>query len=109
MFEMNADPRRIHAADEMWTAATDHLDKIIEHVRTMEPNIYRMAQENHDISVLFDWMKMYIISVEEQYGEQAHRMTMLMCAAAVTRLVRAPRTDDVLAQLDKELNQDDDH
>lgn len=98
--ETNRDPSRIHGADEMWTAALNHLDKIIAHVKTMEDDIYTVAGGNHDASVLYDWLKGYIMVAETKGGQQARNMTLLMAAAAITRLVRAPRTDDPLAQLD---------
>jgi hypothetical protein len=99
--EVNRDPARIHGADEMWTQALNHLDKIIAHVKTMEPDIYVMAGENTDASVLFDWLKGYIKVAENVGGRAAHETTLLMCAAAITKLVRASRTDnDPLTQLD---------
>lgn len=104
----NLDPKRIHAADEMYTQARNHLDRIMAHVRTMEPNIYGTAG-NRDSSVLYDWLKGYILVAEKGGGENAHKMTVLMCAAALTRLVRDERTDATLAELDKEIEDHDDH
>jgi hypothetical protein len=98
--EANLDPKRIHAADEIYTTARNHLDKIIAHVKEMEPDIYTVAG-NADASVLYDWLKGYIAVAERNGGKPAHEVTLLMCAAAITRLVRASRTDnDPLAQLD---------
>jgi hypothetical protein len=104
----NEDPRRIHIAEQMWATMSQRLDQIIEYVRSEEPQIYEVGG-NTDASVLFDWMKYYIVTNERAFGEQAEVMTLLMCAAAITRLVRAPLTDDVLAQLDKEIEGNDDH
>jgi DNA topoisomerase VI subunit A len=105
--EANRDPRRIHAADKMYAQARNHLDKIIEHVKELEPDIYTVSG-NTDSSVLYDWLKGYIKVAEdkaselsEAQGKAARDMTLLMCAAAITRLVWASRTDnDPLAQLD---------
>lgn len=107
-FNPNHDPRRIHAADEMWTYFSNRLDEIIAYVKSQEPQIYEVGG-NTDASVLFDWMKLYIMGAEQQFGPQAELMTRFMAAAAITRLVRAPLTKDVLAQLDKELEDNDDH
>lgn len=103
----NLDPRRIRAADEIYAQARNHLDKIIEHVHEMESDIYTVSG-NRDSSVLYDWLKGYIQIAERNGGQKAHDITLLMCAAAITRLVRDERTDATLAELDKELD-DDDH
>lgn len=100
MNNVNRDPARIHGADEMWTQALNQLDKIIAYIRTLEADIYTEAGENTDASVLYDWLKAYIKKAEDNGGQVARDSTMLMAAAAITRLVRAPRTDDPLAQLD---------
>lgn len=104
----NRDPRRIHAADEMYTAARNHLDKIMAHVKEMEPDIY-LVGGNDDSSVLYDWLRTYIRVAEDMGGENARKVTLIMCAAAITRLVRDERTDAALAELDKELGNDDQH
>lgn len=107
---INSDPRRISAADQMWADASRCLDNVIEYVRSQEPELYAIAAENSDDSVLFDYMKGYIMESERRAPGDGHKATILFCAAAITRLVRGPRTNDVLAQLDKELEQDnDDH
>lgn len=100
---INRDPGRIQAADQMWAEATAHLDKVVNHIRELEPAIIRATGENTDSSVIFDWLKAYIYRAETNGGDVAHQVTMAMCAAAITKLVRAPRTDDPLAQLDKEI------
>jgi hypothetical protein len=46
------------------------------------------------------------MQAEQEFGMAAHQTTILMAAAAITKLVRAPGTNDPLAQLDKEI---DDH
>jgi hypothetical protein len=105
--EANRDPKRVHGADQLWAEASIHLDKIIAYVRTQESDIYTEAGGNHDPSVLYDWMKGYIMAAEVSGGRAARHMTLLMAAASITRLTRAPRVDDPLAQLDKELGHDD--
>lgn len=107
----NLDPARIHGADEMYAQARNHLDKIIAYVRQQESNIYAMAG-NTDTSVLYDWFRAYIKQAENHGGQamqkHARDTTLLMCAAALTRLVRDTRTDATLAQLDWK-EPDDDH
>lgn len=99
--EINRDPARIHGAEQVWAQANTHLQKIMDHVATLEDDIYTAAGGNHDPSVLYDWLKAYIQTAERNGGKPARDVTMLMCAAAITRLVRAPRTtNDPLAQLD---------
>lgn len=108
--EVNRDPAKIHAADEVWTQALNHLDKIIAHVATLEDDIYTAAGGNHDPSVLYDWLKAYIMTAERHGGRVAHGITTLMCAAAITRLVCASHTTkDPLAQLDWKVEDNDDH
>lgn len=100
----NRDPRRIHGAEQMWAAASRHLDKVIALVHAEESAIIANAAGNSDASVIYDWLKLFIMVAEkddEPNGDQqAHNTTILMCAAAITRLVRAPRINDPLAQLD---------
>lgn len=104
---VNSDPRRIRAADEMYAQARNHLDKILDTLTTDAlPEVYTATGGNDDASVTFDFLKTYIIKAEREYGESAHQVTILMCAAAMTRLVRAS-TIDPLAQLDKEISHDD--
>jgi hypothetical protein len=109
--EINRDPARIHGAEQMWAQAQQHLDKIIANVRQDEPRIIAQTGGNTDDSALYDFLKGYIMQAERISGQKAHDVTILMCAAAIVRLVRAPRTDDILAQLDWETgdNNDDQH
>lgn len=109
----NLGPRNTHGAEQMWAEANAYLDGIIKLLKEKEPAIYRIAQ-NSDASVLYDWLKAFVQGTENQpgpLGEAAHGTTMLMCCAAITRLVRSERAeaDDVLAQLEKELGNHDDH
>lgn len=97
-------PSHIHGAEQMWAQGSAYLDQVIKHVREHEPAIYGNVG-NTDSSVLYDWLKAFIITAEQDGNPTAHDVTILMCAAAITRLVRAPRTDDPLAQLDKEIDQ----
>lgn len=102
-FEPDRSPQAIHGAEQMWAIANNHLQKIIDEVKSNEPGIYAKAG-NTDPSVLYDWFKMYIQVAEQRAGAPAHDMTILMCCAAITRLVRDERTEvsDVLTQLEKE-------
>ena len=96
----NDDPRRVHAAEQAWATTQSQLENVINMFRNAEGDIYQHAQ-NTDDSVLFDYIKGYIITAENEQGHAGHIMTVIMCAAALTKLVRAPRTtDDPLAQLD---------
>lgn len=96
----------------MWAEAKAHLDKTIKALRELEPRIYE-SLENSDASVLFDYFKGFLVNqltIGQAIGSPvAYQTTILMCAAAITELVRAPRTtNDPLAQLDEEFTQNDD-
>lgn len=107
-YERNQDPRRIQQADQAYAEASLILDKLIEGLRRIEPEIYQHA--NHDPSVLFDYLKAFIKRTHNLGGERAVQVTTMMCAVSLTRLTRAPRVEsNPLAQLEKELHQDDDH
>jgi hypothetical protein len=109
MTNPNKDPRRIHTEDQFWADAGVHLDKVLAEVREKLPEIYEEGG-NTDSSVVFAWLRHYIITAERQWGPVAHLTTVLMCAAAITRLVGAPLTNDVLAQLEKDMETgNDDH
>ena len=117
----NNDPHRVHGAEQMWAAADAHLRKVIEYAHTVMPDVYAKAGGNTDISVVYDWWKAYIQAAEE-VGENlsnmlglnhngAHDMTVLMCAAAITKLMASEETmrvSTVLTQLERDIN-DDDH
>lgn len=108
--EKNREPHRIHNEDQFNALANEHLDKVVAMITEELPEIYRRAGGNTDSSVVFSYLRSYIIAAEKDFGAAAHLTTVLMCAAAITRLVRAPRTDtDPLAQLEKELRKNDDH
>lgn len=98
--EVNKDPARIHGAEQQWARAREHLDLILNHVKNMEPHMTEIVGGNTDVSVTFDFMLNYIRQAERFGGITAHQMTVAMCAAAITRLVSAPLTEDQLAQLD---------
>ena len=106
---INVQASRIAQADQFWAAGQSALNDFIDWVRAREDHIAEAAGGNTDASVVFDWLKGYIQTAEAMGGKQAHDMTVGMCAVAITKLVRAPRTNDILAQLDKEINHDDDH
>ena len=99
------DPAMIHLADQMWAEGSNHLDRILAYVKSQEAAVYRSAG-NDDASVLFDFMKGFIMKAEEDHPEEWRASTIFVAAAAITRLVRAPRTvsNPILAQLDKEID-----
>jgi hypothetical protein len=106
------DPRRIQDTEQMWAQATEHVDSILAFVRRQEPLIYAKVGGNTDISVLFDWFKAYIQVAENQGGQEQHNATIVICAAALTRLMRQDDLTDartVLAQLERDMTDDDDH
>lgn len=108
--ERNRDPHRIHNEEQFYATAGDHLDTMLAKLTEQLPEIHRKAGDNSDPSVVFSWLRSYIVEAEKEFGPGAHLTTILMCAAALTRLVCAPHTDtDPLAQLERELNQNDDH
>lgn len=109
----NNDAYPMHNAEQMWAQANEHLGKVIEYAESVMPTAYANAGGNQDISVVYDWWKAYIQIAEQMGGSAAHDMTILMCSAAITRLMRQDdrmRADTVLAQLEKEIQgHDDDH
>lgn len=108
--ERNRDPHRIHNEEQFYATAGNHLDKVLAMLTEQLPEIQRKAGDNTDPSVVFSWLRNYIVEAEKDFGPLAHLTTILVCAAATTRLVCAPHTDtDPLAQLDKEFNGNDDH
>lgn len=109
----NSHPERTHLAEQMWAQADEHLGKVIGYAQSVMPAAYANAGGNQDISVVYDWWKAYIQVAEQVGGQRAHEITILMCSAAITRLMRQDdrmRADTVLAQLEKEITgHDDDH
>lgn len=102
---------RVHGAEQMWAQASEQLDKVIEYAESVMPDVYANAGGNTDISVVYDWWKAYIQIAEQVGGRGGHSMTIIMCSAAITRLMRLEdrmRADTVLAQLDKEITDNDD-
>jgi hypothetical protein len=107
----NMDPRRIHHEDQLWAEANGHLDKVLDMVRDELPDIFETAG-NTDESVIFSWLRYYIITAERQWGKIGHLTTILMCGAAITRLVRESeraKASGVLAQLERDMKDDDQH
>lgn len=101
---LNQRPQIIHQTEQVYSRVRNHLDMILAHVRDSEPQLYRIAATD-DPSALFDFVKGYILASEREHGQEAHNVTILMCAAAITRLVRASRTDeDTLTQLRKDID-----
>jgi hypothetical protein len=102
----NQEPWRIQAADQLWGAGQQLLDAVLDSVREIEPQLYMNA--NTDPSVVFDYLKQMMKDAHRMNGEHAVAMTTVICAAALTRLARAPlATHDPLARLEEELNNDD--
>lgn len=109
----NREPHRIHNEEQFWAEAGLHLDHVMEMLTAELPEVYRIAG-NTDDSVIFSWLRHYIVAAEKEFGPLAHLTTVLMCAAAITRLARADeraKANAVLAQLDKDMEteNDDDH
>jgi hypothetical protein len=111
--EINSAPATVHSAEQAWADASESLDTVIGYIRSQEAGLYRTAGGNTDPSVVFDFMKSYIYESEMAApGDLGHLATVLFCAAAITRLVRADRANvsDALAQLDKDMESgNDDH
>jgi hypothetical protein len=115
--EDKKNPHTYQKAEQLWAQADEALGKVIEHIKGLESKIYSEAGENSDTSVLFDFMKGYIMAAEQQaevvgLGQLGHDSTLIMAASAITRLIRYDdrmRADTVLAQLDKEITDDDHH
>src|SRR3954469_12779919 len=111
--EVNSSAATVHNAEQMWADASVSLDRVVAHIRSQLPNIYRAAGGNTDASVVFDYMKGYIQESERTApDERGHIATMLFCAAAFTILVRDDRANasDLLAKLEKDMETgNDDH
>lgn len=109
----NTMPARTHAAEQMWAEADEQLGKVIAYAESVMPSVYANAGGNNDVSVVYDWWKAYIQIAETVGGQRGHDMTVLMCSAAITRLMRNEdrmQASTVLAQLEKEIQgHDDDH
>lgn len=102
---------RVHNAEQMWATASEQLDQIIAYADSVMPDVFVRAGGNDDISVIYDWWKAYVMQAEMMGGRGAHDMTVIVCCAALTRLMRIEdrmRADTVLAQLDKEITDNDD-
>lgn len=100
-YEANQDPRRIQAADQMYAEADLILTQVLAGIREIEPSIYKHA--NHDASVLFDYLKSFINRAHTIGGERSEAVTLVVCAAALTKLARAPRVEsNPLAHLEDE-------
>lgn len=99
----------ISEADQQWQHAQKHLDQQIEYVTGIQDKLAEFVGGNTDASVIYDYMKDYIIRAEITFGAVGHLSTVCMAAAAITRLVRAPRTENPLAQLDFTPQQGEDH
>jgi hypothetical protein len=108
--EVNGNPALIQGAEQLWAEASDSLDNLLTYIRSQLPELYATAGGNTDPSVVFDYMKSYISHSERSAPGIGHLATVLFAAAAITRLVSAPLTNDVLAQLDKDMETgNDDH
>lgn len=103
---INSNPAVIHGAEQLWADASKCLDNFLAYLREQLPDLHEIVGGNTDPSIVFDFMKSYIVESELSSPGTGHKATILFCAAAITRLVSAPLTDDVLAQLDKEMEQD---
>lgn len=104
--EGNNSPDLIHNAEQMWAEADEHLGDVLKWAESILPSLYLNAGGNTDISVIYDWWKAYIV-IAEQHSPESHSMTIVMCCAALTRLMRHDdrmRADTVLAQLEKEID-----
>lgn len=99
-----ADPGKIHRAEQNWEAATQGLSRIVEHIRDKHNVLTHAAGGNSDVSVTFDYVHQWIRRMESESPtpELTHHMTVMWCAAAITRLVHASGTESSLAQLDWE-------
>jgi hypothetical protein len=95
---LNMTPGQIHLAEQRWAAAQEVLDINLKQLLENVPHITEIAGTS-DTSMLFDFMWASIMK-QEQVDPAAHAITVVMCAAAFTRLARASRAEDPLAQLD---------
>jgi hypothetical protein len=98
-------PEQVHTAEQRWAMAKDMLETNLTRLRVDIPHVAD-ASGNSDPSMVFDWMWAQIMQME-MTDPNAHKFTVIMCAAAFVELA-LPRTDDPLTQLEKEVNDDND-
>jgi len=105
--QLHPTPEQIHQLEQRWAYAENALDQILESLRDDIPKVSQ-ATGLSDGSIVFDYMQAFIMTKEKQGSN--HWFTVVMCAAAMTRLARASRADDeLLTRLDKEINDNDEH
>lgn len=127
--EANKSPEAMHQAEQMWARANEAMDNVLARIKNLEPVMYANAGGNTDASVLFDFMKGYVKYSETQaqkmdeeieakglpplnFGQATHDATIVLAACAITRLMRQDdrmQTSTVLAELEREMTDDDDH
>lgn len=111
--EENKSPKIMHECEQLWAQADQALENVLNHIKGIEDKVYHNAAGNTDTSVLFDFMKGYIMAAERDAeavgaGQIARNATLLLCAASITRLIRHDdrmRADTLFAQLEKENDQ----
>lgn len=100
-------PHQIHLLEQRWAFAEQMLDGILGAIQHDIPVVADVTGLS-DGSMTFDYVHAFIVARQMQ-GEDP-RYAVFMCAAAITRLARASRADnDLLAQLDKEIKDDNEH
>src|SRR4051812_14396660 len=113
--EANRSPQAMHHAEQLWANANAAMDKLLVHLKELEPVMYARAGQSSDASVLFDFMKGYFQASELQtqamgLGQAGHDGTIVIAACAITRLMRENdrmQTSTVLAELERDINNDD--
>lgn len=85
------------------------LDAMVESARTECADNVKNATGMSDPSVLFDYVVHCICMSHRDAPQTAPTMTLLMCAAAITRLARMPLQENPLEELEKGISRRDDH
>jgi hypothetical protein len=105
---VNAEPWRLQRADQNWAAVNKRLNEVLDYIRAQSGYIEEIAGKA-DEARLFDFVH-WMVTDQDFRNPLSHSMTRAFCAAALVRLVRAPRTDnDPLAQLERMIQENDDH
>lgn len=95
------------AMKRRWDNANQQLDTILDHFMNEMLPMVEQETQIYDAAMTFEYFLQFILKAD---GEGRFAVTEIMCAAAFTRLARAPRAneDNLLAQLEKELGDDHD-
>jgi hypothetical protein len=91
----------IHVMEQQWPTADAKLDEQLERLRQGIPNLEQEIGLTGG-SVLFAYMRGFLLQSRLVHGLGAVEATEIMCAAAFTRLARATGAEDDMSQFEYE-------